>query len=225
MKPELDRVKNDIETIQNAIGLSPTVAQEWIRWMKRDNWLNLWWCLPGTMLIASSFLPFSNTEKHFGLALAQWTGILVAAIAGGVLFANIRKTTANDGRPQSLIREYRRFWGLDAQGKWASLAFLLGCLLYVLWAWHFRISAAAFGPGICILAGSTYLVVAAVSRLWLLLGVAVPILGYGLFAILLPGNGKADGIPLGITCIGIGLSCYLIQVWQIRKVERQHESH
>ena len=81
MKQEFDRVKNDIETIQNAIGLSPTVAQEWIRWTKHDNWLNLWWCLPGTMLIASSFLPFSNTEKHFGLALAQWTGILVAAIA------------------------------------------------------------------------------------------------------------------------------------------------
>jgi hypothetical protein len=225
MKQELDRVKNDIETIQSAIGLSPSVAQDWVRWMKRDNWLFLWWCLPGAMMITSSFLPAGYPEKYFGYTLGAWTGILAAALAGGLLFVGIRKTTANDGRPQSLIREYRQYWGLDANGKWAGLAFLLGCALYVFWAWRFRISRGAFGPGVCILAGSTYLVAAIVSRQWLLLGVAVPVLGYGLFAALLSGNGMEGGVPLGITCIAIGLCSYLIQVWQIRKVERQHESH
>ena len=89
MKQEFDRVKNDIETIQNAIGLSPTMAQEWIRWMKRDNWLFLWLCFPGAMLIASSFLPTGNIGKYFGYTLAEWTGILMAAVAGGILFAKI----------------------------------------------------------------------------------------------------------------------------------------
>lgn len=225
MKQEFERVKNDIETIQNVIGLSPTLAHEWILWMKRDIWLFLWWCLPGAMLIASSFLPIGEVRKHFGYTLAEWTGILIAVVMGGIFFATIRKTLANDGRPQSLIREYKRIWGLDSAGKLASVAFLVGCVLYVLWAWRFRISSAAFVSGICILAGSIYLVVAAVSRLWLLLGVAVPILGYGVFAVLVPGNRFAGGIPLGITCIGIGLSSYLIQFWQIRKVERQNESY
>lgn len=225
MKPEFSRVKNDLDTIQNAMGLARSPAREWIRWLKRDRWLYLWWCIPGAMLMAASLLPASNLGKYCGYTLAEWTRILVAAVAGGILIVSIRRTTANDGRPPSLIREYRRFWGLDTHGKWASLALLLGCLLYVLWAWHFRIRPEAFGPGICILAGSTYLVVAVVTRLWLLAGVAIPLLGYGLLGTLLPGMVKAGGIPLGIMCIGMGLSCYLIQVWQIRKVERQHEPH
>ena len=224
MKQELDRVKNDVETMQKAMGIAPEMGRDWIHWMKRDNWLFLWWCLPGAILIAASFLPSNKPARYFGLVLAQWTGILVAAIMGGIFFATIRRTLANDGRPQSLIREYRRFWGFDAQGKCASVAMALVCLLYVLWAWHFRIGT-AFGSGFCILFGSMYLVIAVFSRLWLLLGLAVPILGYGLLAILLPGNGKVGEILLGITCIGIGLSSYLIQVWQIRKIEQQNESH
>jgi drug/metabolite transporter superfamily protein YnfA len=91
MKPELDRVKNDVETMQKAMGLSPSMGREWIHWMKRDNWLNLLWCLPGTILIASAFLPSDNTAKYFGLVLAQWTGILVAAAMLGVMITSIRK--------------------------------------------------------------------------------------------------------------------------------------
>src|SRR5690349_16740079 len=106
MNHELDRVKNDLETIQNVIGISPTLAREWIPWMKRDLWLFLWWCLPGVMFIASSFLPSGDVAKHFGYTLAEWTGILLLAVVGGIFFATIRKTLANDGRPPSLIREY-----------------------------------------------------------------------------------------------------------------------
>jgi hypothetical protein len=54
MKPELERVKQDVETIQKAMGLTPAMGREWIQWMKRDNWLSLWWCLPGVILIASA---------------------------------------------------------------------------------------------------------------------------------------------------------------------------
>ena len=225
MKQELDRVKNDVETMQQAMGLASSMGREWVHWMKRDNWLNLWWCLPGTMLIASSFLPVNNTAKYFGLVLAQWTGILVATAMLGIMIVSIRKMTANDGRPQSLIREYKRYWGIDAHGKWVGLALLLEFLLYFLWARHFQINIGAFWSGVCILAGSTYLVLAIISKLWLLLGVAIPILAYGLFEALLPGKGKIDGIPLGIMFIGIGVSCAIIQLWQIRQIERQNESH
>ena len=223
MKQEFDRVKNDIETIQNAIGLSPTVAQEWIPWMKRDNWLNLWWCLPGILLIASSFLP--SGIAYFGLVLVQWTGILVAASLLGVMIIGMRKMTANDGRPPSLIREYKRYWGIDAHGRWVGLALMLEFLLYSVWAKHFQIGLGAFWSGIFILLGSTYILLAVTSKLWLLLGVAIPILSYGLFEALLSGKARISGISLGMMFIGIGLTCAVIQVWQIRRIERQHESH
>ena len=223
MKPELDRVKSDVETMQKAMGLAPSMGLEWIHWMKRDNWLNLLWCLPGIMLIASSFLP--SDTAFFGLALAQWTGWWVVAATLGVMTIGIRKMTANDGRPQSLIREYKRYWGIDAHGRWVGLALMLEFLLFFVWARHFQIGLGAFWSGIFILVGSTYIVLAVISKLWLLLGVAIPILSYGLFEALLSGKGKISGIPLGMMFIGIGLACAIIQVWQIRQIERQNESH
>lgn len=225
MKQDLDRVKNDVETMQRAMGLAPAIGRDWIQWMKRDNWLNFWWCLPGTILIASSFLPPDSTARYFGLASAQWTGILVAAVMLGVMIISMRKMTANDGRPQSLIREYKRYWGIDAHGRWVSLALLLEFLLYVVWAWHFRIGIGAFWSGYFILVGSTFVVLAVISKLWLLLGVAIPILVYGLFEALLCDKNKIGRVPLGIMFIGIGMSCSIIQAWQIRQIERQNESH
>ena len=225
MKPELDRVKNDVETMQRAMGLAPAAGLEWVRWMRRDNWLNLWWGLPGTMLIVSSFLPPDKAAKLFGLVSAQWTGLLVSAAMLVVMFVSIRKMTANEGRPQSLVREYKRCWGLDAHGRWVSLALLLELVLYVVWARHFRIGFAAFWSGYCILVGSTTLIMAVISKLWLLLGLALPILVYGLFEALISDKGRIGGIPLGIMLIGIGLSCAIIQAWQIRQIERQNVSH
>ena len=225
MKPEFDRVKNDLETMQRAMGLSPTLAQEWIPWMKRDNWLNVWWCVPGMILIASSFLPSGNAEKYFGLVPAQWAGILATAALLGVMIISIRKMTANDGRPQSLIREYKRYWGVDAHGRWVGFALLLEFLLFFGWAKHFQIEEGAFWSGLFVLAGATYIVLAVISKLWLLLGLAIPMLVYGLFEALLADKGKISGLSLGMMFIGIGLTCAVIQVWQIRRIERQHESH
>jgi hypothetical protein len=225
MKQELDRVKHDVETLQKAMGLAPALGREWIHWMKRDNWLNLWWGLPGAILIASSFLPSGNAARYFGLVPAQWTGLLVTAAMLGMLMVSVRKMTANDGRPQSLIREYKRYWGIDAHGKWVSLALTLEFLLYFLWARHFRIELGAFWSGLFILAGSTYIVLAVISKLWLLLGMAIPMLAYGLFETLLPGKSQIGGISFGLMFISIGLSCAIIQVWQIRQIERQNAAH
>jgi hypothetical protein len=83
----------------------------------------------------------------------------------------------------------------------------------------------AFWSGLFILAGSTFLVLAVVSRLWSSLGWAIPLLGYGLYAMLPMGNGKISGLPLGIMFIAIALCCSLIQAWQIRRLERQDESN
>jgi hypothetical protein len=142
-----------------------------------------------------------------------------------ILVFSIRKMTADDGRPQSLVREYKRFLGIDARGKWTSLALALGFLLYFAWARHFQIRLEAFWSGLFILAGSTFLVLAVVSRLWSSLGWAIPLLGYGLYAMLPMGNGKISGLPLGIMFIAIALCCSLIQAWQIRRLERQDESN
>lgn len=225
MKLELDRVKSDVETMQKAMGLTPATAREWVPWMKRDKWLNLWWGLPGLILVTSSFLPPGAKEKYLGLALAQWIGILTAAALLGILIVSIWKMTTNDGRPQSLIREYKRYWGIDGHGKWVSLALMLEFFLYFLWAFQFRISTQAFVPGLFIIMGATYLVLTVISKLWLLLGVAIPILAYGLYEALLADKGPIGGIPLGIMFIGMGLFCFAIQAWQIRQIERQHESH
>ena len=93
MKQELARVKHDLETIQKAMGLAPSMGRDWIQWMKRDNWLNLWWCLPGVILIVSALLSIGNNERYLGLAWGQWTGLLVAAVMLGITVVYFRKMT------------------------------------------------------------------------------------------------------------------------------------
>lgn len=225
MKQVLDRVKNDVATIEKAMGLAPALHLEWVPWMKRDKWLNLWWALPGLILLGSAFLPAGIDEKLFGLAPAQWIGVVTAISMLGLLIASIWKMTANDGRPESLIREYKKCWGIDNHGQKVSLALLLEFFLFIFWAVKFRLSPQAFFSGIFIIVGATYLVLTVVSRLWLLFGVAIPILAYGLFEALLAGHGPIKGVPLGLMFIGIGLFCFSIQAWQIRQIERQDESH
>ena len=119
MKPELDRVKNDLETMQKAIGLA-AMGRECIAWLKRDSWLNLWWCLPGAILIASALMPLDEGKRFWGLMAAQWVGILVVAVLIGMLVAWGR-ITRNEARPAGLLREYKR---ANAQGSWFLPVFL-----------------------------------------------------------------------------------------------------
>ena len=69
------------------------------------------------------------------------------------------------------------------------------------------------------------LAAALAARAWLLLGWAIPFLGYGLFKMLMPAAEKAQAVPLGFMFIGVALSFTAVQHWQLRDAEREHESH
>jgi len=225
MKQELDRVKSDLETIQKAMRLAPSMGRDWVQWMKRDNWLNLWWCVPGVILIVSGLVPFEKSARYWGLAAGQWTGILVAAVMLGITIVLFRKMTGKDGRPDSLVRECKRINGLSLQGAWFSAALTAGLLLFFLWGKQSGLTFGAFWSGLFIFMGSCCLVTAIASSYWLLLGWAIPFLGYGFFQTVLAEHGKVNGIPLGVMFIAVALSFSVIQVWQIRKIECQHESN
>ena len=125
MKPEIERVKNDLETMQKAMGLGPALGREWIQWMKRDRWFSLWWCLPGFILIAAALLPLDHATRYAGLVPDQWAGLLVAAVMLALAVIQTRKVTAHDGRPEGLIRESKRINGLTAQGIWFNVVLVV----------------------------------------------------------------------------------------------------
>ena len=225
MKQEFDRVKSDVETIQRAMGLAPSMGREWIAWMKRDRWFNLWWCLPGLILITSALLPLDNADKHFGLVPSQWAGVLVAAVMLGITAVHSRKIVANDGRPPAMIRECKRMNGMSGEGLWFSLALLVQVLLYLLWATHYHIAFEPFWVGLFIFAGSTCLVASVSTKAWTLLGWAIPFLVYGLCLPLAGDHHKVKEVLFGMMFIAVALSFSIIQVWQIWRMERQHESN
>jgi len=214
-----------METIQKAMGLTPSAGREWIDWMKRDKWFSLWWCLPGLILIASTLLPLDNAEKHFGLVPSQWAGLLVAAVMLGIAAVHSRKVTADDGRSPAMIRECKRLNGLSGEGLWFSLAILGQVLLYFLWAKQHHIAFEPFWAGLFLFTGATCLVAAALTKVWTLLGWAIPFVVYGLCVPLVQLHSKMNGVLLGMMFIAVALSFSIIQVWQIRQLEHQHESN
>jgi hypothetical protein len=224
MKPELDRVKNDLETMQKALGLAPSMGREWIQWMKRDKWCGLWWCLPGFILIAAALWPHDHTKRFLGLVLDQWAALLVITVMLAIAVAATRKVTAEDGRPEGLIRESKRINGMTAQGFWFSMALVVQLLFYFIWGKQYHIAAEAFWSGLFILMGSSCLAAAVSARAWTLLGWAIPFLGYGCCLSLVQGHGKVNGVLLGVMFIAVALSFSLIAVMQIRILERQHDA-
>jgi len=225
MKQELDRVKSDVETIQKAMGLAPSFRREWIEWMKRDRWFSLWWCLPGFILIASALLPFDHAKRYLGLVPEQWAGILVAAALLGIAIGHTRQVTGKDGRPEGMIRESRRIYGLTSQGLWFGLGCAVQLVLYFVWGRHYQIAFEPFWAGLFLLLGSTCLVAAVSARAWVLLGYAIPFMSYGLCLPLAKEHQGVNGILLGMMFMAVALSFSVIQVWEIRKIEQQHESH
>jgi len=224
MKPELDRVKNDLEIMQKALGLAPSMGREWIQWMKRDRWFSLWWCLPGIIMIAAALLPLDHTQRYGGLVPDQWAGLLVATVMVGITVAHTRKVTANDGRPEGLKREAKRINGISAEGLWFGLALLAQVLFYFLWGRQYRIAFEPFWAGLFVLIGSTCLVTAVAARVWTLLGWAIPFLGYGLCLSLVQAHGKVNGVLFGMMFIAVALSFSFIAVVQIRILEHQHDT-
>jgi hypothetical protein len=225
MKQELDRIKGDVETMQRAMGLFPSMARDWIQWMKRDQWFCLWWCVPGLICIVAALLPLDHAQRYFGLVLDQWAGILVAVTLLGIATGHSRQVNGKDGRPEAMVREARRINGLTIQGAWFGLATLVQLVLYFIWGKHYHIGFEPFWAGLFLLLGSTYLVAAVCARIWILLGWAIPFLAYALCLPLAEGHHKVNGVLLGLFFIAVALSFSIIQVLQIRQIERQHESH
>lgn len=224
MKTEIERVRNDVETMQKALGLAPSMGRDWIRWMKRDRWFSLWWCLPGAILIAAALMPFDRATPHLGLVPDQWAGILVAASLLGLAIGHTRQVGGKDGRPEAMVRESKHLYGKNAQ-LWFVMASFVQLVLYFAWGVRYHIGFEAFWAGLFLLLGSTYLVMALSARVWVLLGYAVPFIAYGLCLPLVEGHHKVNGILFGMMFIAIALSFSFIQAWQIRQVERQNESH
>jgi len=217
MKPELDRVKNDLETMQKAIGLSPSLGREWSHWLKRDKWLNFWWSLPGLMLIAASLAPLDDTKKFLGLIASQWVGLSVAAVLLGMLFF-WGKMIRSDARPPAVVREYKR---INSQASLFLVGFVAQIALYFTWGAQHNIAGGAFMAGLWILCGSSMLLLATVTKGWVYLGWAAPMIAFGLCQPLLEGRNQG-GLWLGIMFIAAALLTCAIQGVQSRMIEKQH---
>ena len=153
MKPELDRLKNDLATMQKALGLAPAMGRDWLQWMKRDKWFSLWWCLPGLILIAFALLPLDHANRYLALSPDQWAGLSVALVMVAITIVHSRKLTARDGRPEGLIRESKRVNGMTGEGLWFCLALLVEVILYFFWGKAYRIAFRSFWAGLFILCG------------------------------------------------------------------------
>jgi hypothetical protein len=224
MKQELDRIKNDLETIQRAMGLAPAMGREWIQWMKRDKWFNLWWCLPGFILIAAALLPFDHAQRYLGLGSNQWAGVLVSAAMIAITVVYTRRIGGKDGRPAAMVRQRKRINGMTAEGLWFSLGLLAQLLFYFAWGKHYRVGFEPFWAGLWLILGSSCLIAAIASRAWILLGWAIPFLAYGLCLPLAEGHNKINGVLLGMMFIAVAFSFSVVQAWEIRKIENQHDT-
>jgi hypothetical protein len=219
MKPELERVKGDLETMQKAIGITPSAGREWIQWLKRDNWLNLWWGLPGLVLIVASLARLDGAQEVLGLAAGQWVGLLVTAVLLGMLVFWGRMMKS-DVRPATVMREYRK---INALGGWFLAGFLVQFAVYAVWARQHGIGGPAFMAGLWLLSGMSTLLLATVTKAWIYLGWAIPLLAFGLCQPLL--RGKSGGLWLGLVFIAAALLCSLIQALQSRALEKEHAAH
>jgi len=149
----------------------------------------------------------------------------VAAVMLGITAFQSRRIVANDGRAPAVIRECKRLNGMTREGLWFSLALLAQVLLYFIWARHYHIAFEAFWAGLFISTGATCLVASVCTKVWTLLGWAIPLLAYGLSLPFAESHHKVNGVLLGMMFIAVALSFSIIQVWQIRRMERQHESN
>jgi hypothetical protein len=225
MKPEIDRVKNDLETIERAMGIAPSLGQDWLQWLKRDKWFSLWWCVPGLLLIAATLAPLDHARKVWGFAIDQWAGILVVVAMLTIARAHIRKVTGKDGRSEHAIREAKRMCGIDRQGFKFRIALLVQVAAYFYWGIQYDVAFEPFWAGLFIVTGSTCLAVALSAKAWTLLGWAIPFLAYGLGIPFTGGTGKLNGVLFGMMFILVALSFSLIQVLEIRKFESENATH
>ncbi len=225
MKQELDRIKGDVETMQKAMGFVPSMAREWIHWLRRDQWFSLWWCLPGAIIIAAALLPFDHAARFLGLVPDQWGGILVAVSLLALAVVHSRRAAGKDGRPEAMVRELKRTNGLTVEGLWFGAALVMQIALYFVWGWQHHVPFDTFWSGFFVLTGSSLLLGAVAGRAWILLGYAVPFIAYGLCLPLAEGAPTAGKLLFGIMFIAVALLFSFIQAVQIRHAQHLHESH
>ena len=226
MNKEIDRIKNDVETIQKTLGLPPAVGRDWVHWMQSDCWFHLWWCLPGAIIVIAALLPVDPHARYFGLMLNQWAAILCAASLLGIAIAASWRTKGKDGRPEAMVREQMRM----GRAAWVfSSGLYVQILLYFLWGWRSHVPFEAFWGGLFLVMGSTLLIGALVARAWGALGFAMPFIAYGLCVILVPHavvpHSKVNGVLFGSMFIAIGLCFTFLEAARIRQVKSDHEAH
>jgi hypothetical protein len=220
MKPEIERVKNDLETMQKAMGTEPAFGRDWAKWLRRDNWLTLWWLLPAAILLATIFLPRDNSERYWGLKLEQWIGVLVALVLVGMLVFWNRAITRRSGRPDGLVREYKR---INTMSWWFLLPFFAQIALYFAWAHQHGLKGMAVMSGLWLMCAFSLAMMAVLTRLWLYLGWALPMAAY---AFLLPQvTHEWGGAALGALFVVATLLSWLIISLQVRILERKHDAH
>ena len=225
MKQELDRVKNDVETIQKAMGLAPSMGQEWILWMKRDMCFNAWWCLPGLIVIVVALLPLEHGKAYFGMAPDRWARALATAALMGMAIGRTLQLNAKGGRPEGVMRDLKWINFSDRQCWRLVVVLAVQLLIFFAWSSHYHIAFAPRWAGLFILLGSVLVVAALSAREWALLGFGIPFLAYSLCLPLTEGHYTLNEVLLGTMFIAVALSVSVILFWEIRQIERQHESH
>lgn len=220
MKPEFERVKNDLETIQKAMGSEPSFGRDWAKWIRRDNWMNLWWLLPAAILLPTVFLRLESTERYFGLKLEQWMGVLVTAVLIGIWVFWNRAVMRRNGRPDGLVREYKRLNTLS--GRYL-VSFFAQFVLYFAWASQQGLSGNNMMSGLCLMGAFSLGTMAVLTRLWMYLGWAVPMAAY---AFLLPHVSQQwGGAAMGALLVVSALLSWLITSVQVRFLEKQNDAH
>ena len=213
-------MRSDLETMQKAMGTEPSFGREWAAWLRRDNWLNLWWLLPGAILTAPIFMQRGNSERFCGLKPEQWVGLLVAAVLLGMLVFWNRTVMRRNGRPDGLVREYKR---VNALSWWMLLPFLAQIVLYFAWASQHGLSGQTVMSGLWLVCASSIAMMAVLTRLWLYLGWALPMV---IYAFLLPEvSHEWGGAVLGGVFVVAALLSWLIMSFQLRVWERKHDAH
>lgn len=220
MKPEIERVKNDLETMQKAMGTEPSFGRDWAKWIRRDNWMTLWWLLPAAILLASSFVRWENKEKYLGIKPEQWAGLLVCAVLVGMLVFWNRAVTRRNGRPDGLVREYKR---LNTLSGWYLIPFLAQIALYFAWASQHGLTGRTVMSGLWLVCACSIATMGMVTRYWLYLGWALPM---AVYAFVLPGVSRQwGGAALGSLFVVAAFLSWLITSVQVRFLEKQHDAH
>ena len=76
--------------------------------------------------------------------------------------------------------------------------------------------------GLWLLCGSMVFMAALLTKLWVFLGWAIPLLAFGLCQPLI--HGKGGGVWLGVMFIAVAVLSSAIQTWQLRRMEKQHDA-